>query len=274
MAHSLVVENQTLLQDLVEGTVTMRVIKDAETGEREQRMVMELPPEEAFESFAARLRPFTMRDEPVYWELVLDAIEDLVPQDTLDEVIDVDHLREAWVGVTQGKKTAQAYFVMTDKGQTTDLQLADDWLYSHALHARVVDSAVGKDLGLDERYRAAAGIYARLGAAVNGTYNVIAFLVRTGLLELDESVFTERVVANTTIDQEIKALSSDVGAPMPADMSDPDPEVWRPAYEEIEEFIEARKQAERCDQYRGTREAQIRWPDGKVSSATWGYQAR
>jgi hypothetical protein len=28
--------------------------------------------EEAFESFAAQVRPFTIRDEPVYWENILD----------------------------------------------------------------------------------------------------------------------------------------------------------------------------------------------------------
>jgi hypothetical protein len=50
---------------------------------------MELPPEEAFESLAARLRPFTMRKEPVYWETVLDALEKLLSPEVLAEVMEL-----------------------------------------------------------------------------------------------------------------------------------------------------------------------------------------
>jgi hypothetical protein len=111
MAHSLVRDQMELLQAVANGTFKVRVEKDPETGERELRTLMELPPEEAFESFAARLRPFTMRDEPVYWENVLDAIEDLAPQQIRDEILDVGELRAAFVGVTQSKKQSQAYSV-------------------------------------------------------------------------------------------------------------------------------------------------------------------
>jgi hypothetical protein len=247
MAHSLFRDHMDLLQAVADGTFKVKVIKDPETGEREQRLLIELPPEEAFESFAARLRPVTIRDEPVYWELVLDAIEALAPAEVRDEVIDIDSLRAAYAEVTQGKKTAQAYFVMTQSGQMTDLQIADLWLYSDALHAQVINSAVGNDLGLDERYQAAAGVYARLGACVNATYNVIAHLAREGLIELDEAVFTERVTAETSIDRAIMGYSSEVGAPMPTDISDAlalDPEVWRPIWKDFEQIIEARKNDE------------------------------
>ena len=176
-------------------------------------MLVELPPEEAFESFAARLRPFTIRDERVYWELVLNAIEDLTPQKIRDEVIDLEGLRAAYAGVTQGKNTPQAYSVITENGQLTDLQIADLWLYSDALHARTITSAVGTDLGLDERYRAAAGVYARLGSVVNATYNLIAHLVREGLLDLDKAVFTERVIAETRIDMPMVAVSAHRSVP-------------------------------------------------------------
>ena len=123
-------------------------------------------------------------------------------------------------------------------------------MYSDALHAQVITSAVGKDLGLDERYQAAAGVYARLGAAVNATYNMIAHLVRDGLLDLDKAVFTERMLAETSIDMPmVGGYSAPVGsAPMPSDMSDTselDPKVWRPIWEEFEEIIEARKKTRR-----------------------------
>jgi hypothetical protein len=136
MAHSLFRDQMELLQAVADGTFKVKVIKDPDTGEREQRLLIELPPEEAFESYAARLRAFTIPDEPVYWELALDAVEALAPQEISDEVIDIDGLRAAFADVTQGKKTAQAYSVMTESGQLTDLQIADLWLYSDALHPR------------------------------------------------------------------------------------------------------------------------------------------
>ncbi len=80
----------------------------------------------------------------------------------------------------------RVYYVMTDSGQLTDMELADLWLNADALHAQVIDSAVGNELGFDERFRAAAGVYSRLGGAVvSSTLALITHLVREGVLELD-----------------------------------------------------------------------------------------
>jgi hypothetical protein len=68
MAHSLVRDHSKVLNELASGTIQVHVQVNKATGEATHRFTMELPPEEAFESFAARLRPFTMRKEPVYWE--------------------------------------------------------------------------------------------------------------------------------------------------------------------------------------------------------------
>lgn len=282
MAHSLVRDHMDLLREVVNGTVKVRVTKDPDTGERQQSLLMELPPEEAFESFASRLRPFTMRDEPVYWANVFDAIEDLTPQQVCDEVIDIGSLRTAFSGVTEGKNDAQAYYVITNNGQLTDLQIADLWLYSDALHARKITSAVGLDLGLDERYQAAAGVYARLGGVVSTTYAVIRYLFQEQLIELDESVFTDRVVAETSIDRPIAGgYTSAVGTPIPDDLStNLDPDVWRPMWEEMEDIIASSKQQEDedeaanpCSMCRGTGGVRIRWPDGKMTTARWINQA-
>lgn len=183
MAHSLVCEQRELLQAVADGTFKISVKKDPETGEREVRSLKELPPEEALESFVARLRPFTMRDEPVYWESVLGAIEDLVPPEIRDEALDLTDLRAAFAGVTQVKPQPQAYFVITESCQMSDLQIANLWLNSDALHAKAIKSAVGQDTNLDHRYQAATGVYARLVAAVSNTLALISGLVRVGLLE-------------------------------------------------------------------------------------------
>jgi hypothetical protein len=195
---------------------------------------MELPPEEAFESFAARLRPFVMRKESVYWQLVLDALEELLSDETLADVIDIEDLRNHWRGVVEGSKVAQAYYVVTESGQLSDVQLADLWLNSDALHTQPIQSAVGNDLSLNQRYQAAAGVYARLGAVVNHTYFLINYLVKEGLLELDQSVFTVPVLAETTISMPSKVYGAEVGAEMPSDLSDLDPKVWKPLAEDIE----------------------------------------
>jgi hypothetical protein len=234
MAHSLVREQFQLLNDLASGTMKVNVLVDKKTGEVQTRVRMELPPEEAFESFAARLRPFLIRKEPVYWEVVLDALESLLSDGTLAEVVDIDDLRKHWSSVVEGSQVAQAYYVVTDKGKLTDVQLADLWLNSDALHTQLIQSAVGQDLSLNQRYQAAAGVYARIGACVNNTYLLISHLVKEGLLELDPSVFTVQVIADTTIDMPSQIYSAEVGAEMPADLSKLDPEVWKPIHEDIE----------------------------------------
>ena len=98
---------------------------------------------------------------------MLDALEKLVRPETLAEIIDVDDLRNHWSTVAEGKKMAQAFYVMTEKGQLSDVELADLWLNSDALHTQLIQSPVGKELSLDQRYRAASRVYSRIGACVN-----------------------------------------------------------------------------------------------------------
>jgi hypothetical protein len=234
MAHSLVRERLQLLNDLASGTVKVRVLVDKKTGDSEHRMMMELPSEEAFESFAARLRPFTMRRESVYWELVLDGIEALVSEETKTEVIDIEDLRDHWRTVVEGAKMAQAYYVMTESGQLSDVQLADLWLNSDALHTQPIQSVVGKSVSLNQRHQAAVGVYARIGACVNHTYFMVNHLVNEGLLELDQEVFKVPVLADTTIDFSGQIYSAELGAELPTDLSSLDPNVWRPIHEDIE----------------------------------------
>jgi hypothetical protein len=152
----------------------------------------------------------------------------------LAEVVDIDGLRENWKRVVEGSNVAQAYLVMTDKGQLTDWQLADLWLNSDALHTQPIKSDVGKDLSLNQRYQAAVGVFARIGAVANHTYFLIYHLHKEGLLELDESAFTAPVLADTTISMPAKMYSAEVGAPLPTDLSDLDPEVWKPIHEDLE----------------------------------------
>lgn len=182
MAHQLVRDHMDLLQKVADGTFKVKVIKNPETGDREQRFLLELPPEEALESFAARLRPFAMKDERVYWELVLDAIADLSPQELLDEVIDIDGLRAVFAD-HPGKEDGPGVF-RHDRERSTDRFGTCGLLAEFGRTTRPGNQVGGwqRSRGLDERYRAAAGAYARLGAAVSAALNVIAHLVREGVL--------------------------------------------------------------------------------------------
>lgn len=51
-------------------------------------------------------------------------------------------------------------------------------------------------MSLNERYKAAVGVYSRIGACLQYTYAFIDHLVIEGLLELDRSTFTRQVVAD------------------------------------------------------------------------------
>lgn len=234
MAHSLVRDRSDLLKELASGTIKVQIQVDTVTGEATHQFSMELPPEEAFESFAARVRPFTIPKEPVYWAVVLDALEELVSEDTLANIIDIEDLRAHWKTVVEGKKVAQAFYVVTEKGQLSDVQLAEMWLNSDALHTQLIQSEVGKELNLDQRYRAATGVYARLGSCVNATHYLVKYLVEEGLLELDPEVFTLPVLAKTSVEIKGAVYSAELGAEMPTDLSNLDPEVWRPIHKDID----------------------------------------
>lgn len=245
MAHPLVHERPELLREAAEGTFGVHVEWDQKTGEGKHRLQMTLPPEEQFESFAARIRPFTIGKEPVYWSPVLDALEKLLDAETLAELVDIDGLRARWQERVEGSNVAQAYYVMTENGTITDVKLADQWLNSDALHTQVIQSGVGKDMGLTERYKAAAGVYSRIGVCVEDTLWLISYLVGQGLLDIDKSAFTDPIFADTEIDFElVGAYCAPVGSePMPTDMVDPadfaalaelDTNKWTPIHKDPE----------------------------------------
>jgi hypothetical protein len=236
LAHSLVRDHLDLLSKAAQGTITVHVEWNHVTGEANHRLQIKLPPEEQFESFAARLRPFVMRKESVYWAVVLDALEKLLSEETLADLVDMQTLRDYWSEVVEGSQVAaQAYYVMTDSGQLSDVQLADLWLNSDALHTQPIQSAVGKDMSLNERYKAAVGVYSRIGACLQYTYAFIDHLVSEGLLELDRSAFTRQVVADCEIDEPTQAYCVPVGgAPMPTDMTELDLSKWKPVHEDPE----------------------------------------
>lgn len=84
-------------------------------------------------------------------------------------------------------------------------------------------------------YRAAAGVFARIGACVDYTLFLISYLQGAGLIQLDYAVFTEPVTAQSNVDIEVKAYVAEVGStPMPTTLDELDLSAWRPVHEDIE----------------------------------------
>jgi hypothetical protein len=65
-------------------------------------------------------------------------------------------------------------------------------------------------------------------------YNVIGPLAEAGLLTVDPEVFNEPVLADISIEMEGQVYSAELGAELPSDLADPDPNVWKPLHEGIE----------------------------------------
>ncbi|GAA3715873.1 hypothetical protein GCM10022238_33130 [Gordonia hankookensis] len=242
MAHSLIREQAAMMSSLHGGTVKISVTRNVKTGEESHRIKIEYPPEEAMESLASRVRPLILAKEPIYCLKVLDALEQVVDTDALNEEIDLDWWREEWKNIIDGNGEAQAYIVGTASGQITDRKLTYAWIYGDLVHATTPRSLVIKDLSIDDRYHAAAPGIARICNLVITTHIMLVSLIDKGLLTIDSEVFSERVVVTkTSVDRKVEvymapAEGEDGPPPMPADPSQElDPTQWRTVHQVLNE---------------------------------------
>jgi len=68
------------------------------------------------------------------------------------------------------------------------------------------------------------------------THIMLTGLIDQGLLTVDPEVLSEAVVVTTTtVDHAVRAYTAEVGAPLPTDLTDPDPEVWKSLHDSITE---------------------------------------
>ncbi|WP_082902127.1 hypothetical protein [Mycobacterium adipatum] len=239
MAHSLIREQAALMTKLNSGEITIMVTVNTKTGEESHRRKAEYPPEEALESLASRVRPMILSGEPIYYENALNALEQLVGADALNDEIDLDWWKGYWRHAIDGNLGAQAYWVATPSGTVTDRKLMYAWLYGDVIHAKSPRSAVIRDLDIDQRYYAAAPGIARICDRVIYTSIMLKGLVDRGLLTVAQDVLDEPVVVTkTTVDEEVMVRVSDVGVPIPSDLTTVgpdalDPEVWRTPHQDI-----------------------------------------
>jgi hypothetical protein len=171
---------------------------NTKTGEETHRLQAEYPPEEALESLAGRIRPLILSSEPIYYEKALHALEQLVGTDRLNDEIDLAWWHGYWRHVIDANLAAQAYWVMTPSGTTTDRKLMYAWLYGDVIHAKSPRSAAIRDLDIDQRYYAAAPGIARICDRVIYTHIMLMGLIDKGLLTVDPDVLSGAVVVTTT----------------------------------------------------------------------------
>jgi hypothetical protein len=67
---------------------------------------------------------------------------------------------------------------------------------------------------------------------------MIKGLIDKGLLTVDPEVLEEAVVVMTTsVDEPVKAYTAQVSAPLPSDLIDPDPKVWKIPHQDLAKLM-------------------------------------
>lgn len=182
--------------------------------------------EEIFESLASRVRPLTVKSEPVYYLKVFDVIDRALSDSEVGDSqrARLGELRRAWESAEiQGTQT-QAYAVQSARIDGTnatnlvsDTQLAAAWLYADLVHA---DAQGPKQealaFPLRERYAAAVRLFSHLAALTVTTLKAVEDLRDSGVLSIDESPWNEDVViGESEFVREVRVFDAPLGSAMP-----------------------------------------------------------
>lgn len=238
LAHSLIRDQADLMQKLHSGNFTLKATVNTKTGKESYLLVSEYPPEEALESLASRVRPLVLASDPIYYENVLQALEELVGTDKLNDEIDLAWWHNYWREVIDANLDAQAYSVITQNGQTTDRKLMYAWLYGDVIHAQSPRPPAIRHLSIDQRYYAAASGIARICDRAIYTQRMIEALIEKGLLTVDPEVFTQAVIVSAiTVEEPVNAYTAPVGTPVPQDLNNLDLTVWKTPHQDFGEVF-------------------------------------
>lgn len=224
------------MERLHKGEINVVVTVNTKTGEENYRLRAEFPDEERLESLASRVRPLILSSEPIYYDKVFDALEEVVGSEKLSTEIDLDWWRGYWREVIDANLDAQAYYVGTRNGSITDRKLMYAWLYGDVVHAMTPRSPIIRDLSIDDRFQAAAQGVARICDRVIYTAVMLKSLIDQGVLAVSRDVLTDNVVVTRTIlDREVQVWTAPVDTPLPDNITAPDPAVWKSLHEAVGE---------------------------------------
>lgn len=187
-AHSLMRDvqtpgaQQTNLLKWANGTFVMTT---GAAGDPVATITWDLPPEELFESLAARCRPFILDNETVFHSNVMKALGALTRGN--DKIANaIKGLRGDWQRVTQRKDFVGFYTRVGEVGGPLgepihDVQSARSWLYGDLVHA----DATTTGETITDRYIAAVPIYLRVAILSLSTLKLIRKLGEVGVISLD-----------------------------------------------------------------------------------------
>jgi hypothetical protein len=224
----------TSVEEHADGTVTMR---------------SPLPDEVQFESLATRLRPFTLGSDRLHWQKALGALDRLTGLEDPALRASSSGLREEWNQATDRSSRARAFYtgyqVGDDGGRTQhliDIDLAYAWLYQDVAHGDEVSTGY---FDVNERYRAAVGVFSHLAVVAMETLHYINYLVQLGLITLPVGTFSDPVVV-TDGDQVFRGLGLLVETEVDNDLSDPAiaasvPDALRPAFVLAQQMMAQRR---------------------------------
>ena len=177
-----------------------------------------LPPEEPLDSLAARCRPFVLKNDPVHWAKVTQALGYFLRVPGSEDLATaVQKLRTAWRDLD---KDTPGFVVFESRagdqsGNLGELvgakALAYAWLYGDLVHA---DDDVLERVGehdIDDRYRAGAIFIANVAFRTIMTLNLVRVAQKRGVVHLPNEVFAQPVTADP--DAEI-TLSQAAAAPV------------------------------------------------------------
>ncbi|MDJ0362231.1 hypothetical protein [Rhodococcus sp. H29-C3] len=237
-SHSLWREQRDLMERARSGQMNVLITKDHRTNEDTYVLREEYPAEELMESLAARIRPLTLDGDDLHFAKVLNSVAALAPAAEFPPYIEpITIWHKMWENVATRDDKAQAYYIVTEQGTATDQDLMYAWFYGDVVHADDKE-AESKGLGVTERYKAAAGIVARIVDHVHLTLLLVESLVDEGVLTIDPELFARDVIVTETVfEKPVKAYASDVETPLPTNDEELDPSVWQPMSEALSDHL-------------------------------------
>jgi len=176
-------------------------------GERLAKVTRTLPPEEALESLAARVRPLILQDDPVHYSKALKALGYLLKdvEGAAEAHEYIKRLRQRWKSINSLSDEVRAYRVevgpsdrSTPPEVMSDNSLAFAWFYGDVVHADAARRESAAAFDIVTRYEAAVHVIATVAWLAYATLHFIEQLVADGLLTLDEEAFSEPVTVEVT----------------------------------------------------------------------------
>ncbi|MFE5877794.1 hypothetical protein ACFQ6H_21235 [Rhodococcus sp. NPDC056506] len=245
LSHSLWREQRALMDDLIDVPRRLTIRQDHETGERTRVVQQVFPDEELFESLTARVRLLAHDGDQLHYRKVLNSIAALVPADKFpDHIEPIETWQAMWDEVASRTGEAQAYSVVTDQGVASDDDLTYAWIYHDIVHADDKENEA-KGLGVEERYKAATGVVARIVDLTHVTLLLVQELIEAGVLEVDPELFERQVVVTKTVFEQkvVRAHRAPAGTALPTDVDAPDTD-WQSIEEGVETYL---KEPSSCD---------------------------